>query len=124
MPFEQGKAYYPYMELVYKDLKIKFAYYDSEDFVSLLGSPHFCNYSTNTPNLVFDRANQYYIRATYRYKIIKGCDFDVYFQMFKQNRITGERPGFSKVERDGFVSFSFGVLLNLNHSILLKQFKH
>jgi hypothetical protein len=124
MPFEQGKAYYPYMELVYKDLKIKFAYYDSEDFVSLLGSPHFCNYSTNTPDLVFDRANQYYIRATYRYKIIKGCDFYAYFQMFKQNRITGDRPGFSKVERDGFVSFSFGVLLNLNHSILLKQFKH
>lgn len=122
MPFDEGWALYPYFEFAYDDLRIKLGYYDSEDFVSLLGSPHFCNYSSNTPDLVFDRANQYYLRATYRYDITKGCKFDVYLQIFKQNHITGDRPGFPKVIRDGFVSFSFGVILSIDHSILLKRF--
>lgn len=122
MPFDEGWALYPYFEFAYDDLRIKLGYYDSEDFVSLLGSPHFCNYSSNTPDLVFDRANQYYLRATYRYDITKGCKFDAYLQIFKQNHITGDRPGFPKVIRDGFVSFSFGVILSIDHSILLKRF--
>lgn len=122
VPFENGWAAYPYIELAYKQFKIKFAYYDSEDFVSLLGSPHFCNFSTNTPDLVFDRSNQFYIRGTYRYDICKGCSFDAYFQMFRQNHLTGDRPGFEKVIRDGFTSFSFGIILNIDHSILLKRF--
>lgn len=122
VPFENGQAAYPYIELAYKQFKIKFAYYDSEDFVSLLGSPHFCNFSTNTPDLVFDRSNQFYIRGTYRYDICKGCCFDAYFQLFRQNHLTGDRPGFEKVIRDGFTSFSFGIILNIDHSILLKRF--
>ncbi|MGM9819360.1 MAG: hypothetical protein ACI3Z9_00965 [Candidatus Onthomorpha sp.] len=122
VPFENGQAAYPYIELAYKQFKIKFAYYDSEDFVSLLGSPHFCNFSTNTPDLVFDRSNQFYIRGTYRYDICKGCCFDAYFQLFRQNHLTGDRPGFEKVIRDGFISFSFGIILNIDHSILLKRF--
>lgn len=122
VPFENGWAAYPYIELAYKQFKIKFAYYDSEDFVSLLGSPHFCNFSTNTPDLVFDRSNQFYIRGTYRYDICKGCSFDAYFQLFRQNHLTGDRPGFEKVIRDGFISFSFGIILNIDHSILLKRF--
>lgn len=122
VPFENGWAAYPYIELAYKQFKIKFAYYDSEDFVSLLGSPHFCNFSTNTPDLVFDRSNQFYIRGTYRYDICKGCCFDAYFQLFRQNYLTGDRPGFEKVIRDGFTSFSFGIILNIDHSILLKRF--
>ncbi len=122
VPFENGQAAYPYIELVYKQFKIKFAYYDSEDFVSLLGSPHFCNFSTNTPDLVFDRSNQFYIRGTYRYDICNGCCFDAYFQLFRQNHLTGDRPGFEKVIRDGFTSFSFGIILNIDHSILLKRF--
>lgn len=122
MPFENGWALYPYIELAYQKLKVKFAYYDSEDFVSLLGSPHFCNFSTNTPDLVFDRSNQFYVRATYSYDIYNGCSFDAYFQLFRQNHLTGDRPGFDKVIRDGFTSFSFGIILNINHSILLKHF--
>lgn len=124
MPFDEGWALYPYFEFAFDDFKIKIAYYDSKDFVSLFGSQHFCNYSNNTPDLVFDRANQYYARATYRYDITKGCKFDAYAQIFKQNHITGDRPGFPKVIRDGFVSFSFGVILSIDHSILLKRFSN
>lgn len=122
MPFNEGWAYYPYIEASYKKLNIKFAFYDSEDFVSLLGSPHFNNFSTNTKGLVFERANQYYLRAMYRQKIAKACSSDFYAQIFRQNRITGDRPGFEKVVRNGFLSFSVGVILNIDHSISLKRF--
>ncbi len=116
-PFEQGWALYPYLELSHESLKIKFAYFDSEDFVSLLGSPHFCNFSTNTPDLVFDRANQFYFRATYSYGILDGCNINLYCQVFHQNRITGDRPTFPKVIRKGFTSFSIGAYLDISKSV-------
>lgn len=122
MPFKQGWAAFPQLEIKYKRLSVKVAYYDSEDFVSLLGSPHFSNFSSNTPDLVFDRANQYYARATYSFNILKGCEMNLYFQLFHQNRITGDRPGFDKVIRSGFTSFSLGAILNLRRSLTLKRF--
>lgn len=122
MPFGEGWAYFPYVEAACKRLRVKLAFYDSKDFVSLLGSPHFNNYSTNTENLIFDRANQYYLMATYSSKITEACSADLYLQLFKQNRITGDRPGYEKVIRSGFLSFSVGIVLNVNHSILLKRF--
>lgn len=122
MPFHEGWAYFPYIETSYKKFNIKLAFYDSKDFVSLLGSPHFNNFSTNTENLVFERATQYYLRAMYSQKIAKACSTDFYVQIFKQNRITGDRPGFEKVIRNGFLSFSVGVILNIDHSITLKHF--
>ncbi len=130
-PFDNGYAYFYYLGAKYKGFGFKFSFFDSEDFISLLGSQHFCNFSNNTPGLVFDRANQYYVRANYEYRISKDCKADFYFQMWKQNQITGDillpdysapNPEYSeKVVRDGFFSFSIGVVLNIEPSILIKK---
>jgi ABC-type microcin C transport system permease subunit YejE len=111
---------------------MKLAYFDSEDFVSLLGSGHFCNFSINTPGLIFDRANQFYMNIDYNYLISQKYNIKFYCQLWKQNKITGDRllpdysaihPSFpAKVIRDGFFSFSIGVLLSLEPSFLIKKF--
>lgn len=131
-PFDNGFAYFAYLGASYKDFSFKFSYFDSEDFITLLGSQHFCNLSSNTPGLVFDRANQYYARLDYKYNISKSCNAKFYGQFWKQNTITGDMltPDYSapseeypsKVERDGFFSFSIGVILEIEPSILIKKF--
>lgn len=125
MPFKDGFAQFYYIGSKYKNLNIKVAYFDSEGFVSLLGSQHFCNFSNNTPGLVFDRANQFYARIDYDYLIEKSCKATFYCQIWKQNKITGNisLPSYSeRVERDGFFSFSIGAILHLTPSFLLKKF--
>lgn len=133
MPFNEGFAQFYYLGTKLKKVNLKIAYFDSEDFVSLLGSQHFCNFSNNTPGLVFDRANQFYAKIDYDYNISKNCNAKFYCQLWKQNKITGDRllPDYSeihpdypaKVIRDGFFSFSVGVVLSLEPSFLIKKFR-
>lgn len=133
MPFKDGFAQFYYIGAKFKKVNLKLAYYDSEDFVSLLGSQHFCNFSNNTPGLIFDRANQFYAKIDYDYHIAKKCNATFYCQLWKQNKITGNvmLPDYSdinpkfpeKVIRDGFFSFSVGVVLSLEPSFLIKKFR-
>ncbi len=132
MPFDDGWAQFYYIGTKLNKVNMRIAYFDSEDFVSILGSGHFCNFSSNTPGLVFDRANQFYIKIDYDYLISKKCNAKFYCQLWKQNKITGDRllpdysaihPSFpAKVIRDGFFSFSIGVVLSLEPSFLIKKF--
>jgi hypothetical protein len=132
MPFKDGFAQFYYLGAKMKKVNFKIAFFDSEDFISILGSQHFCNFSTNTPGLVFDRANQFYAKIDYDYNIGKNCNAKFYCQLWRQNKITGDvllpdysadNPEFSeKVIRDGFFSFSVGVVLNLEPSFLIKKF--
>ena len=132
MPFKEGFAQFYYIGAKLKKINMKIAYFDSEDFVSLLGSGHFCNFSSNTPGLVFDRANQFYAKIDYNYLISQKYNIKFYCQLWKQNKITGDRllpdysaidPSFpAKVIRDGFFSFSVGVVLSLEPSFLIKKF--
>lgn len=125
MPFDNGWAQFYYIGGSFKKLHLKIAYFDSKDFVSILGSQHFCNFSNNTPGLVFDRANQFYAKIYYDYNISNNCNAKFYCQIWKQNKITGNiyLPNYTeRFERDGFLSFSIGATLNIEPSFLIKKF--
>lgn len=119
-PFDKGWGIYPYISFRYNELEIKTAYFESEDFVSLLGSQHFCNFSSNTEDLLFDRNSQIYAKASYHLKIGNGYNLNLIFQLFRQNELNGYRTGYGSVKRKGFTSFTLGVVFNINPSIKLK----
>lgn len=124
MPFESGWAQFYFMGAQFKTVNLKIGYFDSENFVSLLGSQHFCNFSNNTPGLIFDRANQFYVKIDYDYNISDNCNAKFYCQIWKQNKLSGTiiLPNYSeRIERDGFLSFSIGAILKIEPSILLRR---
>lgn len=64
IPFSKGWGIYPLLTITDGlNYKLSASYWHGKDFVPLLGSWHFSNLSTNTPNLTFDRTRVVTLQA-------------------------------------------------------------
>ena len=114
LPFKKGYGFYPKLNLGIKDFDFTLSYWDSEDFVSILGSPHFWNISTNTEGLVFDRMKMIHSKLEYNYKSFDRFVLGLMGEAYYYFPFTGDRPGYIKVIRGDAISFSFGIFLKIN----------
>ncbi|MFA6201216.1 MAG: hypothetical protein WC679_12510 [Bacteroidales bacterium] len=120
IPFNDGYGIYNKISIGIKDFNINFSYWVSEDFVSIYGSPHFGNISTNTPNLVFDKMQMLLVQIDYSYKIYKDVSIGFEGNLIYYFPFTGDRVGYVKVVRNNVLSFSFGIYLKLNPRFKIK----
>lgn len=122
LPFRQGWGVYPHIGMDFKGLAFDIAYWHGDDFVPLLGSPHFSSVSENTPGLVFDPMDMLLVSASYKMRQFRytTLSFDVLSYIYFP--YTGDRPGYPKVERGAAASFSFGFNLKINPKISLYPF--
>ena len=123
IPFNNGYGVYNKLALGIKDFNINISHWVSEDFVSIYGSPHFGNVSTNTPNLTFDKMQMILTQFDYSLPLYKDVSMGfegniIYYLPFK-----GDRPGYEKVIRNDVMFFSFGIYLKLNPKFRLYKFK-
>ena len=123
IPFNNGCGVYNKLALGIKDFNINISHWVSEDFVSIYGSPHFGNVSTNTPNLIFDKMQMILTQFDYSLPLYKDVSMGfegniIYYLPFK-----GDRPGYEKVIRNDVMFFSFGIYLKLNPKFRLYKFK-
>lgn len=122
IPFDNGYGFYNKLALGIKDFNINISHWISEDFISIYGSPHFGNISTNTPNLIFDKMQMILAQFDYSLPLYKdvsmGFEGNIYYYLpFK-----GDRPGYEKVIRNDVMFFSFGIYLKLNPKFRLYRF--
>lgn len=119
---KRGWGVYPHIGMEFKDLAFDIAYWHGDDFVPLLGSPHFSYISENTPGLVFDPMDMLVVNASYKMRQFRHTtlSFDVLSYIYFP--YTGDRPGYPKVERGAAASFSFGFNLKINPIISLYPF--
>lgn len=117
---DRGWGVYPHICYWNSGFLMDVAYWRGENFLPLLGSPHFSNYSVNTEGLVFDKMDMLCVKAEYNLKRIyhhTALSFEamsyIYFPY------TGDRPGYPKVERGATASFSFGINLKIDPYIRL-----
>lgn len=114
LPFRQGWGVYPHIGMDFKGLGFDFAYWHGDDFVPLLGSPHFSSISVNTPGLVFDPMDMLVVNASYKMRQFRYTTLSFDALSYIYFPYSGDRPGYTKVERGAAASFSFGFNLKIN----------
>jgi hypothetical protein len=98
----------------FKGLAFDIAYWHGDDFVPLLGSPHFSSISVNTPGLVFDPMDMLVANASYKMRQFHYTTLTFDALSYIYFPYSGDRPGYPKVERGAAASFSFGFNLKIN----------
>ncbi|MBP5241343.1 MAG: hypothetical protein J6Z26_05500 [Bacteroidales bacterium] len=114
LPFRQGWGVYPHIGMDFKGLAFDIAYWHGDDFVPLLGSPHFSSISVNTPGLVFDPMDMLVVNASYKMRQFRHTTLTFDALSYIYFPYSGDRPGYPKVERGAAASFSFGFNLKIN----------
>ena len=114
LPFRQGWGVYPHIGMDFKGLAFDIAYWHGDDFVPLLGSPHFSSISVNTPGLVFDPMDMLVVNASYQMRQFRYTTLTFDALSYIYFPYSGDRPGYTKVERGAAASFSFGFNLKIN----------
>ncbi len=118
-PYDNGWGIYPTLSLRYREAGLRLSYWHGEGFIPILGSPLFSNASANTDDLTIDRNRLLTLRLDYRWRRFKACEVTLEGELHHCLPWTGDRPGYSKVERDGRTLFGFGIHVKLNPSITL-----
>lgn len=116
-PFSNGWAVYPELTLSALDFKLHLAYWVSEDFITLLGSPHFGNMSAKKDDLVFDKMDMFVARVEYCYLKSRYFSFGVDGSYIRYFPYTGTFTDNTPLERGVSNSFSFGLYLNINPKV-------
>ena len=116
-PFSNGWAVYPELTLSALDFKFHLAYWVSEDFITLLGSPHFGNMSAKKDDLVFDKMDMFVARVEYCYLKSRYFSFGVDGSYIRYFPYTGTFTDNTPLERGVSNSFSFGLYLNINPKV-------
>ena len=106
----------------FKDLAFDIAYWYGNDFVPLLGSPHFSYISENTHGLVFDPMDILVVSASYKMRQFRYTTLSFDALSYIYFPYSGDRPGYPKVERGAAASFSFGLFLNINPKLSIVPF--
>ena len=114
LPYRQGWGVYPHIGMDFKGLAFDIAYWHGDDFVPLLGSPHFSSISVNTPRLVFDPMDMLVVNASYQMRQFRYTTLTFDALSYIYFPYSGDRPGYTKVERGAAASFSFGFNLKIN----------
>ena len=121
-PFDQGYALYARLSADVKDFRLKTAYCQAHDFISLFGSPFFGSASLVEPGATFDQPKLLYVGAEYGRSLGKGFFFLVKADVY--HRLADDMCGVdgTLMPVGGATSFSASVCMRINPSFLLKQF--
>lgn len=116
-PFDNGWGIYPELSVKIHDFIIRTSYWVSEDFITMLGSPHFGNLSQKTQDMVFDKMDMFMIDVEYCYHKNKYFAFGLEGNYTYYFPYTANRPGYDLIKRDAANSFAFGLFLRINPRI-------
>lgn len=122
LPFDNGYGFYPKLTVDVYDFRFKAAYWKSDDFISLLGSPFFGAVSTSNPGMTFDKPSLFYLGAEYCRTFGKDFALGIDVDLFAQSSTTAFQPDKNPERKTSALSFSAGVYFRMTPSILLKKF--
>lgn len=121
-PIDHGYALYARLTADMRDFRLKGAYCQSEDFISLFGNPFFGAASLTDLGVTFEHPKLLYLGAEYGRSLGKGFHFLVRADLF--HRLADQMQGTDGLSMavGSASSFSASVCMRLNLAFLLKQF--
>lgn len=121
-PLDQGYGVYTRLSADVRDFRLKGAYWQAKDFISLFGNPYFSAASLTDLGATFVHPKLIYLGAEYGRSLGKGFYFLVevdYFQRLSDQLRGADGAPISASSGSGF---SASVCMRINPSFLLKQF--
>ena len=105
-----------------RDFRLKGAYWQAKDFISLFGNPYFSAASLTDPGATFANPKLLYFGAEYGRSLGKGFHFLVEVDYFQ--RLSDQLQGADglPISASSGSGFSASVCMRINPSFLLKQF--
>ena len=121
-PLDQGYGVYARLFADVRDFRLKGAYWQAKDFISLFGNPYFSAASLTDPGATFANPKLLYFGAEYGRSLGKGFHFLVEVDYFQ--RLSDQLQGADglPISASSGSGFSASVCMRINPSFLLKQF--
>lgn len=120
-PFDSGYALYARVAADIRQFRLKAGYYHCNRFISMFGNPFYGSVSTRYEGTVFEQPDLLYYGVEYSRSLGKGfalgVDVDI-FQPLASDMI--DASGIRQSINNG-ISFSAGVYLRINPTILIKH---
>ncbi|MDH6356500.1 hypothetical protein [Parabacteroides sp. PF5-9] len=121
-PFDSGYGLYAKAMADISDFRVKTAYWQCDEFISMFGVPFYGAVSTRENGATYQRPQMVYLGMEYSRSLGKGfslgVDLDVYQTL--SGKMHEPETGWKPI--NGSTSFSFGVYVRVNPSFLIKQF--
>ena len=121
-PFDSGYGVYARASVDIYDFRVKTAYWQCEDFISLFGNPFFGAASMSDRGVTFRRPKLVYLGLEYSRQLGKGFSIGVEVDVF--HHLSGEMTDGEGglVPMGSATSFSAGAYMRVNPSFLIKKF--
>lgn len=117
LSFKNGWGIYPHLGAKFAGVSMDVAYWHGDNFVPLLGSPHFSNVSVKKTGLVFDPMDMLCASVGYELKKFRHTTLAVEGLTYIYFPYSGTFGDFTRIEKDGAASFAFGFFLKVNPKI-------
>lgn len=121
-PLDDGYGWYTSLTADIQDFRIKASHFVNRDFVSLFGSPFYGAVSLVEQNATFENPDMIYLGVEYSKDFGKGYALGVDLDFFHSMKTTLQHPTEGLIPQSANTSFSCGIYLRINPTILLKQF--
>lgn len=123
LPFTKGWAFYSNIHAWVRNFQLQMGYWQSSDFVNILGNPIFGNESASFSNETFARVTVWHPSIKYEYSISKGVYLGADFDYYYNPRLTVYENSETPVKISSSGNCTFGFYLRINPTIVLKEKK-
>lgn len=122
-PYDNGSGFYVKASADIYDFRVKTSYWNCDRFISMFGSPFYGAASISKEGVTFDGQRMAYLGLEYSRSFGKGFSLGVDVDVFQHFSVDMFDPEIDAVVQSGnATSFSAGVYLRINPSILIKRF--
>lgn len=122
-PYGTGTGLYLRASADIHDFRIKTAYWNSNKFISMFGSPFYGAVSTSNDGMTFDGQRMAYLGLEYSRSFGKGFSLGVDVDLYQHFSVNMYGPEIDGVAKSGSAtSFSAGIYFRINPSFLIKRF--
>ena len=117
IPFDGGWAFSPTLRMGWKGFGIELNWWDCENFIPLLGSPHYSSKSANTEGVTFDRFQVLSAKLFYTWKGIGPCSVMFEGELTDYLPYTMNRVGESPSKEPNALMVSFGLHIKIKNFV-------
>jgi hypothetical protein len=123
--FNRGKGYYSKLAFQLKNFNVSTAYWKSDNFISIYGSPFYGAVSYKREGMYFNKLSMLHVLMDYVYPIKKGFELGINAEMFYF--LTGymyspDSPARYPFKLENNRNFSFGVYFRINPEFTVRKF--
>lgn len=122
LPFDRGFGFQARAFVDLYRFRILGGYWQSHDFVTIFGNPHFGCVSIQDENITYKNPKMLFFKIQYAQRIAKGFAWGIHADLYNQLPVMVNDPEVGWYRQKNAPSVAVGLYLRTNFSLLLKKF--